>query len=190
MRATFGVGLLFVVGCHHSGLPATGGVAPTLDLAMVSQSVDAGTVDFASPPFDLASHCHYAAPNATTALAGRDLPYAWVGNGDGGGEPGCGGPPEICFIELGDGDTWNYSSKMRTWIAAKLPITLGPQKVSVYTVIGGERMADGTLDVTSFTHTADGVGIDSMQGSIESPSLALSGSFAAEHCRDLDVTCI
>ena len=180
MRATFGVAVLFMLGCHQSGLPATGG---TVDLGL-RPSVDAGTADLASSPPDLAGSCHYTMPNASTSLAGHALAYSWVGNS------ACEGPPVLARIELQDGETFDYDPTQQTWIEAKLPLTLGPQAVTVHTRLGGERMADGTLDVTGFTHTEDGVGIDNVQGSIESPALQLSGSLAADHCPDLDLICI
>jgi hypothetical protein len=189
MRAMLGVALLFVLGCHQSGLPAAGGAAGPFDLAM-SAPVGRGMADFAAAPLDLASSCHYATPNASTSLAGYALGYGWVGNGDGGGESFCGGPPEIAIIKLQDSDTYNDESPQRTSIAATLPLTLGPQAVTVYTTIGGERTAAGTLDVTAFTHTSDGIGIESVNGSIDAPTLQLSGSFAADHCHALDVICI
>jgi hypothetical protein len=167
MRATFAVAVLFMLGCHQSGLP----------------SVDGGTADLASPPSHLASTCRYTMPNASTTLAGHALAYSWVANTI------CEGPPIVASIGLQDGDTFNYDSP-QTWIDAKLPLTLGPQAVTVHTGLGGERMADGTLDVTSFTHTEDGIGIASMKGSVEAPALQLTGSFAADHCPELDRICI
>jgi hypothetical protein len=180
MRATFGVAVLLMLGCHQRGLPATG---RTVDLGP-TPSVDAGTADLASSPPDLPGTCHHTMPNASASLAGQVLGYSWVGISE------CEGPPVLARIELQPGDTFDYDSTQQTWIEAELPLTLGPQAVTVHTGLGGERMADGTLDVTGFTHTEDGLGIDSVQGSIESPALELTGSFAADHCPDLDLICI
>jgi hypothetical protein len=183
MRATFAVAVLFTLGCRQSGLPATGGAATVVDLGL-SPSVDAGTADLASPPH-LASSCHDAMPNASTSLAGHALAYSWVANSS------CDGTPSLARIELEDSDTFDYDSPVETMILATLPLALGPQAVTVYTGLGAdEHMADGTLDVTGFTNTPDGIYIDSVQGSIESPTLQLSGSFAADHCAELDIACI
>jgi hypothetical protein len=177
--------LLFLLGCNRAGLPAGGEPPKPTDLATpVSQPAD-----LSLPTFDLASGCQLTMPNATTALPGHTLAYAWLGNVDEGGESGCGGPPEGVVILLAEDPTPGSFDK-RTSFGLTLPAQLGTQTVTVYTTIGGQRQADATLEITGVTPIGSVPGLEGLQGTIDSPGLGLSGQFSAGHCRDLDVTCI
>jgi hypothetical protein len=186
MRATIGAGLLCLFGCNHGGLQATSdGAPPVFDLATV-----AAVADFALPPLDMANACRLTMPNATTALAGNALVYAWIGNVDAGGEGHCGGPPEDVIIVLSAYPSPDSNVGQRTSFGLTLPVQLGTQSSTLYTTIGGDQQADATVEVTGLTVGSSGVGLDALQGSVDSPTLGVSGQFSANHCPYFDVTCI
>jgi hypothetical protein len=188
MRATIGAGLLCLFGCNHGGLPSNGSKAPPPDDLATMVSAPA---DFALPSLDLASACRLAMPNATTALAGNALLYAWIGNVDGGGEAHCGGPPEDVVIVLSADPSAENGELQRTSFGLTLPVQLGTHSATAYTELGGEQQADATVEVTGLTILSDGSGgMDTLQGSVDSPTLGLSGQFSASHCPYFDVTCI
>jgi hypothetical protein len=181
-----------LAGCHRDGLPV-GGDQPARDMARADLGAPP-SLDMTPTVADMAKLCVLDAPNSAVTAGNQTLGYAWLGNLDSGaGESTCAGPAELVqvlfSVDGANGPPEYRAGAARVNFSLDLPLALGTHATEVRSVVGQTTGAPATVEVTSFTPD-DGRGLGRLEGTIDAPSIQLSGSFTAVHCWLLDVICI